>query len=134
MNWGYIFLAAVIYVIIVGCLCSSIRVVPYTRELSYTSILENFEDRSATTNFATSLGVEPQPVLCKKVHGFKDLQCCPNAKSQKIDEFGLTKGKAGCDGVGLFNSSGALCLNEHQLKLLTTRGGNMRSTDSKIGP
>lgn len=134
MNWGYIFFAAIIYVVIVGCLCSSIRVVPYSSDLAYTNVTENFEDRNATNNFATSLGVEPEPVLCKKVHGFKDLQCCPNANFQKIDPFGLTKGKPGCDGVGLFNSSGALCLNENQLRLLKTRGGNMELPESQIGP
>jgi len=134
MNWGYIFLAVIIYIVIVGCLCSSIRVVPYTKGLSYTNVSENFDVRNATNNFATSLGVEPEPVLCKKVHGFKDLQCCPNAKSQKIDPFGLSKGKPGCDGVGLFNSSGPLCLNENQRRLLQTRGGNMELPDSQIGP
>lgn len=134
MNWGYIFLAVIIYIVIIGCLCSSIRVVPYTKGISYTNVSENFEERTATNNFATSLGVEPEPVLCKKVHGFKDLQCCPNAKSQKIDPFGLSKGKPGCDGVGLFNSSGPLCLNENQRRLLQTRGGNMELPDSQIGP
>ena len=85
MNWGYIFLAVIIYIVIVGCLCSSIRVVPYTKGLSYTNVSENFDVRNATNNFATSMGVEPEPVLRKKVHGFKDLQCCPNAKPQKIE-------------------------------------------------
>ena len=62
MNWGYIFLAAIIYVVIISCLCSSIRVVPYSSDLAYTNVTENFEDRNATNNFATSLGVEPEPV------------------------------------------------------------------------
>lgn len=136
MNWLYIFFALVIYVIIIGCLCTSIQIVPYTRvrDLAYGPVTENFGVREATNNYATSLGKEPEPILCKKVHGFKDLQCCPNANPEMFDKFAFTEGKKGCDGIGLFNSKGSLCLNKDQQRLLLTRGGNMALPDAQIGP
>lgn len=136
MNWLYIFFALLIYLIIVGCLCTSIRVVPYNQstDLAYAHVTEQFEVREATNNYATSLGKEQEPILCKKVHGFKDLQCCPNATPEMFDKFAFTEGKKGCDGIGLFNSKGSLCLNKTQQKLLTTRGGNMALPDAQIGP
>ena len=140
MNWYYIFLAILIYFIIVGCLCSSITVIPYSIEPTYRKVSENYEDMEAKTNFATSLGKEPKQILCKKVHGFKDLQCCPNSGFKTVDKFAFTEGKKNCDGIGLFNSKGNICLNDYQKKLLTTRGGNMCEEgqsgckDAEIGP
>ena len=93
MNWGYIFLAVIIYIVIVGCLCSSIRVVPYSSDRAYKSVTENFEELNATNNFVTTLGEAPEPITCRKVHGFKDLHCCPNAKPKQIAAFGIVKGK-----------------------------------------
>lgn len=136
MYWTYIFLAILIYLIIVGCLCTSIRVIPYNRDtdLAYAKVTESFEAREGTNNYATSLGKEPEPILCKKVHGFKGLQCCPNANPEMFDKFAFTEGKKGCDGIGLFNSKGSLCLNKDQTRLLMTRGGNMSGPDAQIGP
>ena len=136
MYRSYIFFAILIYLIIIGCLCTSIRVVPYKRDtdLAYATIAENFEVREATNNYATSLGKQPEPILCKKVHGFNGLQCCPNAKPEMFDKFAFTEGKKGCDGIGLFNSKGSLCLHKDQKRLLLTRGGNMSGPDAQIGP
>ena len=136
MYWSYIFLAILIYLIIVGCLCSSIRVIPYSRDndLAYTKLTENFEAREGNNYYATTLGKEPEPILCKKVHGFKGLQCCPNANPEMFDKFAFTEGKKGCDGIGLFNSKGSLCLNKDQKRLLLTRGGNMSGPDAQIVP
>ena len=135
MNWSYIFIAIFIYFVIVGCLCSSIRVIPYNRsDLAYSTVTENFEERTAENNYVTPLGNMPEEVMCKKVHGFKDLQCCPHSSSQTVDRFRFTEGKKGCNGLGLFNSTGSLCLNDTQVKLLKTRGGNMQLPDSQIGP
>jgi hypothetical protein len=140
MNWSYIFLAIFIYFIIIGCLCSSIRVVPYNMAPVYTNVSETFEEMEAKPNFANSLGSPPQEVLCKKVHGFKDLQCCPNSGFKTVDKFAFTKSTKGCPGIGLFNSKGNLCLDDNQIKLLKTRGGNMCKEgesgckESQIGP
>ena len=140
MDWYYIFLAILIYLIIVGCLCSSVRVTPYNMDPNYANVYESFKEIEPTKNYATTLGEKPKEILCKKVNGFKDLQCCPNSGFNTIDKFAFTEGKKGCDGIGLFNSKGSLCLNDNQKKLLNRRGGNMCDEgqcgckDSQIGP
>ena len=136
MNWSYIFIAIFIYFVIVGCLCSSIRVIPYNRsDLAYSTVTENFEERTAENNYVTPLGNMPEEVMCKKVHGFKDLQCCPNAKPKQIAEFGIVKGKPRCADGKQLNSFGRTCLNEDQIiKRLKIRGGNNIAPESQIGP
>lgn len=130
MNWGYIFLAVIIYIVIVGCLCSSIRVIPYTHDRAYKTVTENFEELTATNNFATALGEQPEPILCRKIHGFKDLHCCPNAKPKQIAVFGMVKGKPRCS-----NPFGEECVNEDEIiKQLQTRGYNNKPPESQIGP
>lgn len=135
MNWGYIFLAVIIYIVIVGCLCSSIRVVPYSSDRAYKSVTENFEELNATNNFVTTLGEAPEPITCRKVHGFKDLHCCPNAKPKQIAAFGIVKGKPRCTNEKQPNGFNAPCLNESQIvTYLQNRGSNNSPPESQIGP
>ena len=135
MNWGYIFLAVIIYIVIVGCLCSSIRVVPYSSDRAYKSVTENFEELNATNNFVTTLGEAPEPSTCRKVHGFKDLHCSPNAKPKQIAAFGIVKGKPRCTNEKQPNSFNSPCLNESQIvTYLQNRGSNNSPPESQIGP
>jgi len=124
MNWYNILLAVAIYLIIIGCLCTSINVVPYAGSSNYSSISEGFESLQSSNNFANSLGKSVGESECKKVHGFKELQCSPNQLFSTIDSYGFTPGKPGCNGAGYFNSKGDLCLDEKQLTALHNRGGN----------
>jgi hypothetical protein len=124
MNWYNILLAVAIYLIIIGCLCTSINVVPYAGASNYSSISEGFESLQSSNNFANSLGKSVGESECKKVHGFKELQCSPNQQFSTIDSYGFTPGKPGCNGAGYFNSKGDLCLDEKQLTALHNRGGN----------
>ena len=140
MNWYNILLAVAIYLIIIGCLCTSINVVPYAGSSNYSSILEGMDDEGqsltnireregfealqSSNNFANSLGKSVGESECKKVHGFKELQCSPNQQFSTIDSYGFTPGKPGCNGAGYFNSKGDLCLDEKQLTALHNRGGN----------
>jgi hypothetical protein len=72
---------------------------------------------------------------CKKMFGFDGLFCTPKEDPHRVDEIGSAKGSLECVGksYGLTNSLGGLCLDEHQKKLLTTRGGNMSSGPAEIG-
>ena len=124
MNWYNILFAIAIYLIIIGCLCSSINVVPYSGSSNYSSISEGFEALQSSNNFANSLGKSVGESACKKVHGFKELQCSPDQPFSTIDSYGFTQGKPGCNGAGYFNSNGDLCLDEKQLNELHNRGGN----------
>ena len=69
-----------------------------------------------------------------KVEGFA-LQPGPYNASELIDRYGKTPGEPSCFGksMGYSRSTGPLCFTEEDLKLLTTRGGNMGGRDSVIG-
>tara|TARA_Y100000361_G_scaffold38206_1_gene32690 strand:- start:8766 stop:9167 length:402 start_codon:yes stop_codon:yes gene_type:complete len=133
MNRLYIFIAIFIYLILVYCLCQSISIIPYNTNI-YTKISENFKVSKATNNYADSLGNKVKETTCKKVQGFNGLQCCPYSDFKTIDNFAFTLGNKECNGVGLFNSKGSLCLDKSQKKLLVMRGGNRKYPDSQIGP
>ena len=72
---------------------------------------------------------------CKKLFGFEGIYCTPMTESSKIDTIGTTKGSIDCVGKssGLSNSMGGLCLDESQIKLLSTRGGNKGGLADDIG-
>jgi len=57
------------------------------------------------------------------------------AASEMIDRYGKTPGEPSCFGksMGYSRSTGPLCFNDEDLKLLTTRGGNIGGRDSIIG-
>jgi len=69
-----------------------------------------------------------------KVEGFA-LQPSPYNAPKMLDRYGKTPGDPSCFGksMGYSRSTGPLCFNDEDLKLLTTRGGNMGSCDSVIG-
>jgi len=133
MNWLYICIAILLYLIIVGWLCYSITVIPYNIN-NYTKVSEGFDVLNDSNNYADSLGNKVDEVNCKKVHGFNGLQCCPYSNFKTIDKFAFTSGNKECVGVGLFNSKGNLCLDKSQQKLIVMRGGNRIYPDSQIGP
>jgi hypothetical protein len=73
---------------------------------------------------------------CKKVYGLDGLFCSPNStKDQKVDIYSEAKGDPSCYGKssGLSNSKGSLCLDQNQLNLLITRGGNQTGQQAQIG-
>ena len=72
---------------------------------------------------------------CKNVFGFHGLYCDPSRNEDIIDVIGKTKGSSECVGrsSGLSKSTGGLCLNENQINLLKTRGGNMSTGEETIG-
>lgn len=69
-----------------------------------------------------------------KVEGFA-LQPSPYNAPEIIDRYGKTPGEPSCFGksMGYSRSTGPLCFTEEDLKLLTTRGGNITGRDSVIG-
>jgi hypothetical protein len=70
----------------------------------------------------------------KKVEGFA-LQPAPFGDYQVLDRFSQTPSDTQCFGKssGYSNSLGALCLSKEDVRLLSTRGGNISGTDSTIG-
>jgi len=68
-----------------------------------------------------------------KVRGFDGLLPSPNSNDNNIDTYSQAPSTNTCKSYGYTNSTGFLCLNDEQIKLLTTRGGNMSTGDSYIG-
>lgn len=75
-----------------------------------------------------------KPKESKKVEGFA-LQPAAFADSKIIDIFGETPAGPQCFGNsgGYSKSLGPLCMTPNQIKLLSTRGGNISGNDSTIG-
>lgn len=86
------------------------------------------------TSLIPSGGDSANSSTAVKVEGFALQPGAYNA-SEMIDRYGKTPGKPDCFGksMGYSRSTGPLCFNDEDLKLLTTRGGNVSGRDSTIG-
>lgn len=89
---------------------------------------------SPISNLFSSTPAASTKPTATKVEGFA-LQPSPYTASELIDRYGKTPGEPSCFGksMGYSRSTGPLCFNDEDLKLLTTRGGNMGGRDSVIG-
>lgn len=59
-----------------------------------------------------------------KINGFDGLMSSPGAIQNLNEIYVGTKSNSTCKSYGYTNSTGNLCLNANQIKLLSTRGGN----------
>ena len=86
------------------------------------------------TSWIPSVGDITKTSSVMQVEGFS-LQPAPFNAPELIDRYGKTPGEPGCFGksMGYSRSTGPLCFNDEDLKLLTTRGGNVTGRDSTIG-
>jgi len=89
--------------------------------LDYSSYPQN----TSIDSYTGSLVGGNSNLECKRVWGYNGLYCTPDkASAAMYDPFYNTSSSMTCDGSGLHKSSGNVCMNDQQLKLLTTRGGN----------
>lgn len=126
---------------------SCTQVVPYSREGIFTNMYpyeEGFVTNNASseyTNYPDNNSLDsykryeitPTNDNCKKYMGFNGLLCSPDAPSNPVDIYSKSPGEPSCKSYSLSNSRGFLCLNDEQIRLLTTRGGNTSSGDMQIG-
>ncbi len=138
VNSSYLFLAAIIFLVMVCLLCSATTVRPYSPANRYSNY-EGFSvlgyDSGSVADSNQNNMITPSTSDCKKVSGFDGLFCKPYAADTKIDPFADTPGNLTCFGSssGLSNSKGSLCLSEQQKNMLSTRGGNQTGAQSQIG-
>ena len=145
-NKSLLLFAVIIFIVIaISVLVGSKSVMPYSRDTLFSiqypyEGFQGIKPLEYTTNNEhksmdsyTSFLINNQSVECKKVCGFDGLYCKPYVAGNKLDVFSDAEGKKDCQGVGLTNSLGNLCLNDVQKNLLTTRGGNSTGKDSEIG-
>ena len=140
-------------------LCTSIRVVPYSRDNLF-AIEFPYEGFKALHPENCPCGCKKEPFSgcghkkqhgscgenkecgecgyknenkeCIKVHGFNDLYCPPSHAPRYFDKFLGTTGGGPGNSYGLSNSKGGLQLSQEQIQLLTTRGGNSTGTVSEV--
>lgn len=110
-----------IIVIILSSMTSSCIVQPAT-ELLYNGMYPY------TENFSDSVELE-KPI---NLHGFDGLVSSPGTIPNLNDLFIGTKSDAKCQSYGYTNSTGNLCLNDYQIKLIKTRGGGNGNCNCKI--
>jgi len=100
--------------------------------LEYTMV--DHPDKAVDDTYLTR-SINPTNVDCKKVMGFDGMGvfCGPTSPEPKIDIYSNAEGKLDCQGVGLYNSRGNLCLDKTMVDQLQTRGGNAKGGNSQYG-
>ena len=159
LDYMQILLGGFILFIIMCSLCTSIRVVPYSRDNLF-AIEFPYEGFKALHPENCPCGCKKEPFSgcghkkqhgscgenkecgecgyknenkeCLKVHGFTDLYCPPSHAPRYFDKFLGTTGGGPGNSYGLSNSKGGLQLSQEQIQLLTTRGGNSTGTVSEV--
>lgn len=135
MKGFYLILTIIILILIAISLSSSISFSPYFANDLYSKYYpyEGFSSEigyAKTEDAAAGAAVaeynNKKKTACKKVFGFDGLFCDPNDADTKLDYFSDAKGNLECQGSGLTNSKGSLCLDKTMMGLLTTRGGNAK--------
>ena len=145
MNTNNIVTVIVVLGLIMISLCySCATVMPYnaggafTKQFPYegfTNLEYSTNNGNKSTDSYNNLSVSNAPTECEKVYGFDGLFCKPYVADNNFDIYSTAKGDAKCFGSssGLSNSTGSLCLDDNQKKMLQTRGGNATGKDSQIG-
>jgi hypothetical protein len=99
----------------------------------YTTYPENASKDTIVGLTSSGAGVSGD---CSKYQGFDGLFCTPASahSSNPTDIFSQAAGRPDCKSYGYTNSRGFLCMDDKQVQLLTTRGGNASGGDMQIGP
>jgi hypothetical protein len=101
----------------------------FRSQIDYTTYPQN-----KPIDFMTSKSIVDEPVVDKvKVRGFDGLLPSPNLSDASIDTYSQAPASNTAKSYGYSNSMGFLSLNDDQIRLLTTRGGNMSSGEAFIG-
>jgi hypothetical protein len=113
--------------------CTTYR--PFSKEMMYAGDYPQSIEGFKTSEYSTYPEHQSVDILgdnlihhsrnhCEKVNGFNGLVCSPDSYQNPNDIFSEAKGSDDCKASGYTNSRGNLCMDDLQLKLLTSRGGN----------
>jgi len=74
---------------------------------------------------------------CRRLTGFDGVFCSPTPTSEAknpVDIFSQASGSQTCQSYGYMNSRGYLCMDQEQIRLLRSRGGNATGVeDMNVG-
>lgn len=124
-----------IFVIVASISMASTSFKPFSPEMMYSGKYPYSNEGFSNTSYSTYpenqsvdiLGdnlIKPSQNNCEKVNGFNGLICSPNSHHNPNDIYSEAKGSLNCKSYGYSNSKGNLCMDDLQIKLLTSRGGN----------
>lgn len=99
----------------------------------FTGKMLKYLNNDETNDFHGAYSMEANGQDCKKLYGFDGLFCKPGVADKSLDLYATAEGKLDCEGSGLTNSRGSLCLDENQKTMLRTRGGNNTGKDAEVG-
>ena len=108
----------------------------------YTTYPEHAAKDTVGSSIGSSVGSSAS-ADCGKYQGFDGLFCTPASAtgsdsstlgSNPTDIYSQAAGRPDCKSYGYMNSRGFLCMDDKQVQLLTTRGGNASGGDMQIGP
>lgn len=118
-----IFLCIVVIFSSITMSCTSYK--PNSPEMMYSGNFPYTNEGFRSNDYSTVDNSKSVGNSCNNVNGFNGLLCAPEDSKQNPNEiFSKVKGDTVCKSYGYTNSRGNLCLNEEQIKLLSTRGGN----------
>jgi len=126
---NYLILAIFLLIVVTLALMNSCKMRSFTHMRGYEG-LQNIENNaSALVTKNSNLNQLPN------IQNNRDLQSADYGKEPTYDMFSGTPGSSNCNGksAGLSNSKGGLCLNDSQMKLLQSRGGNAEGGDFQMG-
>lgn len=127
-KYRFIIIAILVFVLLCSLTCA-IEVKPavekgiaeHAKEIEQFGVMDN----------SYIIGEDKEP--CRKIYGFDGLYCVPDKTLETNDPLSKAEGKKDCLGIGLTNSRGNLCLDENNMNLLITRGGNRSTGPAEIG-
>ena len=143
-----VLVAAFAFVIFVSMGWGCSNVVPYSftsstlheykyegfSSIDHTLEYTTYPNHASTDSYlSNNIASAPSTAPAVKVSGYDGLLPSPASTDASIDTYSQAKGDTTCKSYGYMNSTGFLCMTPDQVKLLTTRGGNMSSGDAVIG-
>ena len=148
MNLTYVFLVFIlVFLIFISMSSCCVKFQPYSEQTIFSKqfpfeamtnardVSNNFMAMLTPTATPSATPISYMNMPMDNTEGFTSMGYSDYGKDGKIDIFSGTKGSLDCDRTSsnLTNSQGGLCLNDTQMKMLRTRGGNSQCGDAQIG-
>ena len=133
-----ILFTTLIVLLLITTFASCTDVVPYSREGIFTNMYpyEGFTEYTTYPDNNSKDSYTRYDIVKSNDNqymGSNGLLSSPDATATNPNDiYSQSVGEPSCRSYGLSNSRGFLCLNDEQVRLLTTRGGNSTS-DMQIG-
>ena len=139
-----ILISLALLIVIIMSLSSSCSVLPYRIESKtlpespyegFRSIIEytTYPNNESIDSYKSKDIEKSEDGGLRRLKGFDGLVPSPNSNEQPLDIYSQATSSPTCKSYGYMNSRGFLCLDNEQIRLLRSRGGNASGDDATIG-